>query len=104
MADSASGKSSILYDAATIFSLAARAVAQDAQLTQDNRDVLSEAHLTRAIDLLRQAQAAGHFKNIRSVEKAHDDPDLAPLKPREDFKRFLNSLGDAPAEPAIRPL
>jgi tetratricopeptide (TPR) repeat protein len=73
----------LLCKAADVCSLAA-AAAQDAQRR--------EAYAGRALALLRRARAAGFFQDRRKVEYLKKDPDLAPLRSREDFRKFVAEL------------
>jgi hypothetical protein len=79
----------IWYDAACVYALAAAAAGEDGQ---------REAHAGRAVALLRRARAAGYFKNPARVEHLKRDADLAPLRPREDFQKFVAEL-ETPAKP-----
>jgi hypothetical protein len=42
--------------------------------------------------LLRRAQAAGFFKDLRQVEDLKKNPDLAPLQARADYRKFVAEL------------
>jgi len=78
----------------------ANALALLASVAADPRSGLSasapaaEAEADRAIAALRQAIAAGY----RDFSKLNTDPDLAPLRSREDFRLLLIDLA-LPAEP-----
>jgi serine/threonine-protein kinase len=43
----------------------------------------------RAVQLLERARAAGYFGDAALVQKVRDDPDLAPLRAREDFRKLM---------------
>ena len=45
-----------------------------------------------AVNLLKKAQAAGFLAATRNVEHVKRDTDLEPLREREDFRKFLESL------------
>jgi hypothetical protein len=79
----------ILYNAACIYGLAA-AAAKEANPR--------EAYAGQALALLRRAQAAGFFQGRAQVEHMKKDPDLEPLRRREDFKKFV-----AECEAAAKP-
>jgi serine/threonine protein kinase/tetratricopeptide (TPR) repeat protein len=51
-----------------------------------------EAYAGRALALLRRAQAAGFFKDRANVERLKQIPDLAPLRSREDFRKFVREV------------
>jgi serine/threonine protein kinase/tetratricopeptide (TPR) repeat protein len=76
-------------DAACVYSLASAAVPETGR---------QEAYAGQALALLRRAQAAGFFKDPTKVEHLHRDTALAPLRPREDFQKFVAEL-DTPAKP-----
>ena len=48
--------------------------------------------------LLRRAQAAGFFKDPDKIARLNQAPDLAPLRPRADFQKFLAEV-EAAAKP-----
>ncbi len=80
------------YDAACVYSLSVLAVRKDAGLAQTDRDQLSEGYATRAVGLLEKAQKDGYFNRAGRVERLKKDPDLDPLRSREDFRKLLNEL------------
>jgi tetratricopeptide (TPR) repeat protein len=73
-------------EAACVCSLASAAAKEATQ---------REAYAGQALVLLRRAQAAGFFKDRLKVEHLKRDPDLAPLRSREDFKNFVAELQTA---------
>jgi tetratricopeptide (TPR) repeat protein len=75
-----------LYHAACLFALAAAATGDAEQ---------AEEHASRAIELLRQAFAKG-YTNVEQMKK---DSDLDPLRPRDDFRKFLAEFGNPGATP-----
>ena len=52
----------------------------------------------QALVLLRRARAAGFFRNHANIEHLKQDTDLDPLRPRDDFQKFVAEL-EAPAKP-----
>jgi hypothetical protein len=79
----------MLYQAACVYSLAAAAVKEDRQ---------RETYAGQAVALLRRARGAGYFKGRKTVEQVKQDPDLAALRPREDFRKLVAEL-EAAAKP-----
>jgi serine/threonine protein kinase/tetratricopeptide (TPR) repeat protein len=77
---------SLLYNVACVYALAA---------TQD--DPQREVYPGQAVAFLRRARAAGFFQDPATVAHLKQDADLAPLRPREGFKRFLAELEAAAA-------
>jgi tetratricopeptide (TPR) repeat protein len=61
---------------------------KDAQLDEARRKELAKAYADRGLALLRQAVARG-YKNTAQLKK---DPDLQPLRARDDFKKLLADL------------
>jgi serine/threonine protein kinase len=76
-------------DAADVCALASAAAPEAEQ---------REAYAGQALALLRRAQAAGFFKDPAKVAHLKQDTDLAPLRPRHDFQKFVAEL-EAPAKP-----
>jgi serine/threonine protein kinase/Tfp pilus assembly protein PilF len=74
----------MLYDAACVYgvSLAAR----------KGQAELREEHAARALALLRRARGAGIFKEPGMIEHLKKDPDLAPLRSRKEFQKFVAEL------------
>jgi hypothetical protein len=54
----------------------------------EQRKELMQTYAVRAVDLLREAVARG-WKNAAHMKK---DPDLAPLRKRDDFQKLLADL------------
>jgi tetratricopeptide (TPR) repeat protein len=76
------------YYAAAHLCNCVRMVEKDTQLDKAKSKALAESYAERAIPLLRQAVARG----FRSVTGLQQDPILAPLRGREDFKKLLAEL------------
>jgi len=70
----------LLHDIACVFSLASRAVKDDAKL--------KESYATRAVELLQQAVQKG-YQDVAHMKK---DTDLDPLRQREDFQKLIREL------------
>jgi hypothetical protein len=73
----------VLCEAACVYSLAAAAVPDGDQ---------REAYAVQALALFRRAQAAGFFKDRAQIERLKEYSDLAPLRQREDFRKFIAEL------------
>ena len=61
-------------------------------LAEQDHSGLREKYAIRAVELLRQANAAGHFKTETEIEHLRTDADLAALRDREDFKELIDDL------------
>ena len=72
-----------LYNAACIYGLAAAAAQEPGE---------RDAYAVQAVALLRRAQAAGFFKDCAKIERLKRDSYLAPLRQREDFRKFVAEL------------
>jgi tetratricopeptide (TPR) repeat protein len=88
----ATGKEDTLYNAACIYSVCVDAVRKDDQLSPMQRDRLAEHYAAHAVGLLTKAHAAGLFKDPAHVTHLKKDPDLAPLRARDDFRKLLVAL------------
>jgi hypothetical protein len=87
LAEEPKASGSLLYNVACVYALAA---------AQEDRQ--REVYAGQALALLRRARAAGFFKDPAKVAHLKQDTDLAPLRPREDFQKFVAEL-EAPAQP-----
>jgi tetratricopeptide (TPR) repeat protein len=77
-----------LYNVCCIFCLAADAAAGDSKLSPPDRDRLKAQYADRAMDVLRQAVAAG----LRNVTGMKGDKDLTCLHSRADFQKLIQEL------------
>jgi hypothetical protein len=73
-----------LYGLARVCALASTAAQDDGKL--------AEAYAARALEFLRSAQTAGHFKDVSRVAHLKKDVDFAALHPRAEFTRFVDEL------------
>jgi tetratricopeptide (TPR) repeat protein len=76
------------YNLACVFSRASVAAAQDAKLRSPERAKLQGQYALRAVDCLRQAVAKGY----QNLPELNADPDLEPIRGREDFKKLVRDL------------
>jgi serine/threonine-protein kinase len=74
----------VLYDVACVYALAAAARPNDR----------AEADATRAVELLTRAHVAGYFRTAARRAELKTDSDLASLRSRDDFKKFLARVGN----------
>jgi serine/threonine protein kinase len=81
-----------LYTFAYLHSLSSAAAASDARLSAAEREKLADSYGGRAVELLRQAQAAGHFQNPDRLDHMKQDKDLDPIRSRPDFQGLLAEL------------
>jgi hypothetical protein len=96
--DLAQGKSLTppdLYNLACAAALASESARQDGRLSQPTREKPTEQNAVRAVELLKQAQAAGFFKDPAKVELLKTDKDLDPLRARADFQQLAAAVGKA---------
>ena len=68
------------------------AAAQDARLSPAEREKLADQYGRRGVELLRQAQAAGYFRDPARLARMKENKDLDAARGREDFKTFLAEL------------
>jgi tetratricopeptide (TPR) repeat protein len=76
------------YDAACFLCHCATLVEKDNKLDEAKRAEFAKSYADKAMELLQQAVARG-YKDAAHMKK---DPDLEPLRAREDFKKLLASL------------
>jgi tetratricopeptide (TPR) repeat protein len=77
-----------LYDLACNFSQFSAAAERDRKLSPADRARLQALYAARAVDFLQQAIAAGW----RNPQHLKTDPDMEPLRSREDFRKLLAGL------------
>jgi serine/threonine-protein kinase len=80
------------YFLACTYSLAAGAARKDSQLSATERDRLAERYAATALACLEKARAAGWFNHPARVTSLKEDDDLAPLRDRPDFRKFIDTL------------
>jgi serine/threonine protein kinase len=78
------------YNAASFLGRCAMLADQDAQLNDAKRKELAQNYADRALALLRQAVARG-YKDAAHMKQ---NPNLQPLRAREEFKTLLAELED----------
>jgi hypothetical protein len=76
------------YDAASFLSQSVYIVAQHDKLDDKQRREAVQFYGDAAMKLLRDAVSKG-YKDVVHMKK---DPDLAPLRPREDFQKLVAEL------------
>jgi serine/threonine protein kinase/tetratricopeptide (TPR) repeat protein len=81
------------YKAAGFFSRCIPLAEKDAKLPEAKRKDLAKSYADRAVEALRQAVAKG-YKDADHLKK---DPDLDPLRERDDFRQLLAELEAARA-------
>jgi serine/threonine-protein kinase len=77
-----------LYDLACNFSMSSVAAERDRKLSPGDRARLQALYAGRAMDFLQQAVAAGW----RNPQHLKTDPDMEPLRSREEFHKLLADL------------
>ncbi len=92
--------------AACVYSVASEQCRRDEKQSPAERSRLAEASVKRAMDLLNKARETGLFQLSNFREGLETDPDLAPLRARDEFKNFqaeLNSEAEAGRAKSERP-
>jgi tetratricopeptide (TPR) repeat protein len=90
-----------LYNLACIYSMAAVAVRNDHEVPEGERAKRAEQYAAHAVELLARSHATGYLKDPGSLDNMRNDPDLDPLRSREDFKKLFPPAGPQ-AKPAAR--
>jgi len=96
--DAAAGDGEALYRLAVVWALATGAVGDDASLKPGERENRAAEYSGAAIELLRAAAAAGYFADDARAAQLDEDPDLAPLRESESFRKLVGELHES-AEP-----
>jgi hypothetical protein len=68
---------------------------RDAARPLPEREKVAETLAQQALDLLRRATQAGYFKQAGKTQAMKTNADLAFLRPRDDFKRWLADVEGA---------
>jgi serine/threonine protein kinase len=76
------------YDAACLAARCITIANKDAELPEARRKELSQSYAQQALALLQQALTHG-FKDVARMKK---DPNLEPLRPRDEFRKLLAEL------------
>jgi serine/threonine protein kinase/tetratricopeptide (TPR) repeat protein len=74
---------------ARIAAVCCAATAADESLSVFERDLFSEDYAVRAVQWLVSAKEIGFFNDAAHVKDANTDPDLQPLRNRDDFRKLL---------------
>jgi serine/threonine-protein kinase len=93
----APGDGMTCYNGACGYANGSVAARRDTKLPNAERERLAERYASRSMELLRQAKQAGFFQALARVNSLSNDPDMAPLRERQDFKRFVQEVQSAPA-------
>jgi tetratricopeptide (TPR) repeat protein len=81
-----------LYTFAYIYARCSAGVAKDARLPPVERQKLADKYGSRAVELLRKAQAASYFKNPDRLARMKTNDDLDAIRARSDFQKLLVEL------------
>jgi eukaryotic-like serine/threonine-protein kinase len=81
-----------LYNFGYIYSRCSAVAAKDARLLPAEREKLADQYGRRAVELLRQAQAAGYFRDAGRLARMKQNKDLDAIRDRDDFKRLVAEL------------
>jgi tetratricopeptide (TPR) repeat protein len=88
---------STLYELAHVYAVASKAIGRDSELSQMERDELTEKYAARAIKLLEQARDAGYFKVQGRVDHLKKDIAWDTLRQQDGFRELLGG----PAQPPV---
>jgi tetratricopeptide (TPR) repeat protein len=89
------GSGDVVFNAATALAQACKAAAGDQRLDSPDRSRVAEGYAREAIAALRKLKEAGYFAAPEHVGNLRGDPDLEPLRRREDFQRLLREVSEA---------
>jgi tetratricopeptide (TPR) repeat protein len=80
------------YNGACAYANCSVAALRDATLGRPEREKLVEQFASRAVALLRHAHRGGFFNGPNRLKAMQEDPDIEPLRSREDFRKLLKEL------------
>jgi serine/threonine protein kinase len=89
-----------LFDLACLVVVAASAADQDSRLQTGERMGLVDRYLARALGWLARCRDLGFFQNPGGLEELQKDPDLAILRSRTDFTKFVATVEKKSRPPA----
>ena len=81
-----------MVSVACVQALNAAHAVKDANFSQEERTKLTDRYARSAIEMLKRAAEAGHFRNQKNLERLDKEEDLASLRGREDYRAFRKSL------------
>jgi hypothetical protein len=87
------------YNAACTYASIFEAAGRETKSSRAER----ERYASRAVELFRQAKTAGFFHRRGAVTSLTNDPDINPLREREDFKALLRELQSVGVAPGSAP-
>jgi serine/threonine-protein kinase len=80
------------YNASCAYANISAAAGRDPKLPAIERRQQAERYASRAVELLRQTKQAGLFHRVAAVDFMFKDPDLDPLRGREDFEALMREV------------
>ena len=95
VAETASGNAgSVLFELACFYARASKTLSEDDGLSAEDRVPLAEQYAVSAVRLLDCAKQVGFFGSTGSANRRAlvTNPDLAVLRSRDDYKRFVARL------------
>jgi serine/threonine protein kinase len=81
-----------LHTFSWVYAICSAAAAHDARLPAAEREKLAAQYGRRAVELLRQAQAAGYFRDAGRLAGTKKNKAFAAIRDRDDFKRLMAEL------------
>jgi serine/threonine protein kinase len=80
------------YNGACAYANCSVAASRDATLDLTDQHKFIERFAARAVALLRHAKNGGFFNGPNRLKAMQEDPDVDPLRSRDDFKKLLREL------------
>jgi serine/threonine protein kinase/tetratricopeptide (TPR) repeat protein len=87
-------RSAIYYNAACLSSVASDVVSNDGDLAGNDQKALVDKYAGRALEFLVEIRSLKYFDDPENIVHLRKDSDLAPIRERDDFKKFLQELED----------
>jgi tetratricopeptide (TPR) repeat protein/tRNA A-37 threonylcarbamoyl transferase component Bud32 len=82
-----------LYHLAGVCALAVETVRKDGRLSSTEQAELAERFGARGVSLLRKLKERGYFKNLLNTWGFNTDPNMKPLRERDDYKQLIAPSG-----------
>jgi hypothetical protein len=86
------GGGSLFYAMSRYYAAASARFAQDKALSAKDRERLAGEYAARAVELLECALADDYFASEANRRRLAEDPDLAPLRGREEFEQLVRRV------------
>jgi serine/threonine protein kinase len=95
LAENPEGSEDTVFNAGLALAQAYLAATKDQRLASHQRNEAAREYAAAAMAVFRKLQASGYFRVAEHVANLRGDPDLEPLRHREEYQRLLREVSDA---------